>query len=396
MLGLEGAGKTTFLYKLKINGYKKADVTQDMVYLKAAKQDPGYHFEELSSPTIGQYSIWEVPGNDVMRPLWPMFYRYLRIHGVFFVVDAFSEQCFDLDKENFRKLSKARDALFQLVNEDELRVSVFFLVLNVKRSTEDAARKEEEDTGVWSWSETGTELTKQLSLWVPKEGPGCTIYPTKYEAAPLHSLRQEQEENALFEMLGVPEIEQMAHMKTRFRKVVLNCANISRKDSNWENILKELVDLLEQCIVVEESKSGVDCKPITDALQSRSRRSYLFVPWRGFESRADLRVLAVQARHTQGSIAAYCEWLMQVRGPTPRDDHFIDQVNPMNRSMPCEPIPSSLDDAWWSSGKHWPLPVHEIGLLSSSWIAPGLRTPTSWSMSFPMSSSSTFDEADPL
>lgn len=54
MLGLEGAGKTTFLYKLKINGllsftemfgklprYKKADVTQDMSYLKAAKQDPG-------------------------------------------------------------------------------------------------------------------------------------------------------------------------------------------------------------------------------------------------------------------------------------------------------------------------------------------------------------------
>ena len=54
-----------------------------------------YHFEELSSPTIGsfgcngfcfymflllpsvrQYSIWEVPGNDVMRPLWPMFYRH--------------------------------------------------------------------------------------------------------------------------------------------------------------------------------------------------------------------------------------------------------------------------------------------------------------------------------
>eukprot|EP00435_Cladocopium_sp_Y103_P043339 s1902_g12.t1 len=193
MLGLEGAGKTTFLYKLKINGYKKADVQADMVYLKEVKQDPGYHFEELSSPTIGQYSIWEVPGNDVMRPLWPMFYRYLHIHGVFFVVDAFSPTCFDLDQENFRKLSKARDALFHLLHEDELRVSVFFLVLNVNRSTEDAAKKEEE----------------------------------------------EQEENALFEMLGVPEIEKMVHMKTRFRKVVLNCANISRKDSNWENILKD-------------------------------------------------------------------------------------------------------------------------------------------------------------
>ncbi|CAJ1342416.1 unnamed protein product [Effrenium voratum] len=128
-----------------------------------------------------------------MRPLWPMFYRYLHVHGVFFVVDAFSEKCFDLTQENFRRLSEAREALFHLLNEDELRVSVFFLVLNVKRSTEDAARKEEE----------------------------------------------EQEENALFEMLGVPEIEAMAHLKMRFRKVVLNCSNISRRDSNWENILKD-------------------------------------------------------------------------------------------------------------------------------------------------------------
>mmetsp|Transcript_52113 Transcript_52113/g.97488 ORF Transcript_52113/g.97488 Transcript_52113/m.97488 type:complete len:230 (-) Transcript_52113:58-747(-) len=193
MLGLEGAGKTTFLYKLKINGYKKDDVKQDMKFLKKERQDLGYHFEEFSSPTIGQYGIWEVPGDDVMRPSWPMFYRYLRIHGVIFVVDAFSPDCCALTKENFHRLSKAREALFRLLHEDELRISVFFLVLNVDRNTEDAARKEDE----------------------------------------------EQNDNALFQMMGVPEIEQMAHMKKRFRKVVLNCANISRKDSNWENMLKE-------------------------------------------------------------------------------------------------------------------------------------------------------------
>ena len=193
MVGLEGAGKTTFLYKLRINGYKKEDVKKDMKFLKKDKKDPGYHFEEFSSPSIGQYGIWEVPGDDVMRPMWPMFYRYLHIHCVIFVVDAFSPDCCDLTKENFHKLTKARDALFQLLNEDELRVSVFFLVLNVDRNTEDAARKEDE----------------------------------------------EQNDNALFEMLGVPEIEQMAHLKTRFRKVVMNCSNISRKDSNWESMLKE-------------------------------------------------------------------------------------------------------------------------------------------------------------
>ena len=62
MLGLEGAGKTTFLYKLRINGlraqmltgldklpavqkaclrYKKDDVKQDMRFLKKDKKDPG-------------------------------------------------------------------------------------------------------------------------------------------------------------------------------------------------------------------------------------------------------------------------------------------------------------------------------------------------------------------
>ena len=28
---------------------------------------------------LRQYSIWEVPGNDVMRPLWPTFYRSGRV-----------------------------------------------------------------------------------------------------------------------------------------------------------------------------------------------------------------------------------------------------------------------------------------------------------------------------
>ena len=97
--------------------YKKDDVKKDMKFLKKDKKDPGcpwqclhsskrstvsdrYHFEEFSSPSIGlqphtssksaqledasskrdcpqlrQYGIWEVPGDDVLRPMWPMFYR---------------------------------------------------------------------------------------------------------------------------------------------------------------------------------------------------------------------------------------------------------------------------------------------------------------------------------
>eukprot|EP00440_Ansanella_granifera_P058699 gb/GFBE01063623.1/.p1 GENE.gb/GFBE01063623.1/~~gb/GFBE01063623.1/.p1 ORF type:complete len:230 (+),score=53.24 gb/GFBE01063623.1/:1-690(+) len=192
MLGLEGAGKTTFLYKLKVNGYKKADIIKDMAFLKQAGRDPGYHFEELQSSITGPYAIWEVPGNDMMRRLWPMFYRYVRIRCVLFVVDAFTPDACSLSKENIQRLAKARDSLHFLLNEDELRTSAFYLVLNVDDTADDADEEE----------------------------------------------HKEQQNNALFEMLGVPEIEQ--RFPDRFRTVTLNCASVTRKDPKWEGVLREV------------------------------------------------------------------------------------------------------------------------------------------------------------
>eukprot|EP00931_Biecheleriopsis_adriatica_P103038 TRINITY_DN7792_c0_g1_i1.p1 TRINITY_DN7792_c0_g1~~TRINITY_DN7792_c0_g1_i1.p1 ORF type:complete len:249 (+),score=71.10 TRINITY_DN7792_c0_g1_i1:29-748(+) len=197
-LGLEGAGKTTFLYKLRINGYKKAEITKDLEYLKKQGKDKGFHYEgEFSSAHCGQYGIWDIPGNDEMRRLWPLFYRYIRISCVFFVVDAFSEDACKLTKENLKRLTKARETMFYLLNEDELRKSAFFLVLNV------ADRKT-----------AGTEDMQK-------------------------TLEQEQLDMALFEMLGVPELERAPQHKNRFRKVVLSCANITRRDQEWENTLSE-------------------------------------------------------------------------------------------------------------------------------------------------------------
>merc|ERR1719221_1097731 len=92
MLGLDAAGKTTLLYRIKIDGWKTAEIIKDMTHLKrmmdgASCKDPAYHYEQLVSKHIGQYGVWEVPGDPTMMDLWPIFYRYLRIACILFVVD---------------------------------------------------------------------------------------------------------------------------------------------------------------------------------------------------------------------------------------------------------------------------------------------------------------------
>lgn len=198
MLGRANAGKTALLYKLKINGLKKAEIKLALKNLKsdssggiADSRDPAYHYEEFRSSILGQYAIWEVPGNEAMVRLWPMFYRYLRFNAVIFVVDAFSKEAEDLDK-----LAQAREMLHYLLNEDELRCAAFFLILNV----EEKEGKKESTSEEENFSER---------------------------------------EDAFFKMLGVSEIQQQKPHKIRFKKFAFNCTEIDRDGKVWESLLKE-------------------------------------------------------------------------------------------------------------------------------------------------------------
>merc|ERR1712113_779878 len=93
--------------------------------MKKQNKDPCYHYEEMTSKSLGQYGIWDIPGSEVMVRMWPMFYRYLRMTAVFFVVDAFSASKEDLDK-----IAQARHQIEFLLNEDELRTAAFVLIIN--------------------------------------------------------------------------------------------------------------------------------------------------------------------------------------------------------------------------------------------------------------------------
>lgn len=61
----------------------------------------------------------QVSGSPSMQPLWSLFYRYVAIDALVFVVSV-------LDSN----LSGTREWIRRLLNEDELRSSLIFVVLN--------------------------------------------------------------------------------------------------------------------------------------------------------------------------------------------------------------------------------------------------------------------------
>mmetsp|Transcript_20196 Transcript_20196/g.36604 ORF Transcript_20196/g.36604 Transcript_20196/m.36604 type:complete len:246 (-) Transcript_20196:147-884(-) len=135
ILGLQNAGKTTLLYRLKLGNSWK-DMEHDLKAMREQKQvkqdkdaepqweveDAGYHYEETA---LGGF--WEVPGTPAMRQMWPSFYRAIKIHGVIFVVDGSDKS--DAKEEN---IELAKRSLHFLMNEDELRNAAFIVIINMR------------------------------------------------------------------------------------------------------------------------------------------------------------------------------------------------------------------------------------------------------------------------
>uniref|UniRef100_A0A3P9PL60 ADP-ribosylation factor-like protein 14 n=1 Tax=Poecilia reticulata TaxID=8081 RepID=A0A3P9PL60_POERE len=83
MLGLDAAGKTTILYKLKLG--------QSVTTIPTV----GFNVETVTYKNV-KFNVWDVGGQDKIRPLWRHYYTGTQ--GLIFVVD-----CADRDRidENF-------------------------------------------------------------------------------------------------------------------------------------------------------------------------------------------------------------------------------------------------------------------------------------------------------
>ncbi|GBG26786.1 ADP-ribosylation factor [Hondaea fermentalgiana] len=96
MVGLDAAGKTTILYKLKLG-----EVVTTIPTI-------GFNVETVEYKNI----------SDKIRPLWRHYYQ--NTQGLIFVVDS-------NDRD---RIEPARDELLKMINEDELRDAVILVFAN--------------------------------------------------------------------------------------------------------------------------------------------------------------------------------------------------------------------------------------------------------------------------
>ena len=105
IVGLDGAGKTTILYKLKLG-----EVVTTIPTI-------GFNVETVEYKNI-KFTVWDVGGQDKIRPLWRHYYE--NTEGVIFVVDSN-----DVDR-----IGAAKDELARMLGEDSLKDAVVLVFAN--------------------------------------------------------------------------------------------------------------------------------------------------------------------------------------------------------------------------------------------------------------------------
>ncbi|XP_005906011.2 ADP-ribosylation factor 2 [Bos mutus] len=105
MVGLDAAGKTTILYKLKLG-----EIVTTIPTI-------GFNVETVEYKNIS-FTVWDVGGQDKIRPLWRHYFQ--NTQGLIFVVDS-------NDRE---RVNEAREELTRMLAEDELRDAVLLVFVN--------------------------------------------------------------------------------------------------------------------------------------------------------------------------------------------------------------------------------------------------------------------------
>jgi len=124
MVGLDAAGKTTILYKLKLGEVVTTIPTV------------GFNVESMDYKNITM-TVWDVGGQDRIRPLWRHYYT--NTEGIIFVVDS-------NDRD---RMTDAREELHRMLGEPDLRDAVLLVFAN-KQDLPNAM--------------SATEITEQLHL----------------------------------------------------------------------------------------------------------------------------------------------------------------------------------------------------------------------------------------
>eukprot|EP01103_Thecamoeba_quadrilineata_P010435 TRINITY_DN2253_c2_g1_i1.p1 TRINITY_DN2253_c2_g1~~TRINITY_DN2253_c2_g1_i1.p1 ORF type:complete len:177 (-),score=38.86 TRINITY_DN2253_c2_g1_i1:39-569(-) len=105
MIGLDAAGKTTILYKLKLG-----EVVTTIPTI-------GFNVETVQYKKIN-FTVWDIGGQDKIRQLWK--YYFTNTQGLIFVVDS-------NDRDRIEEASKE---IQKIVGDDELRDAALLVLAN--------------------------------------------------------------------------------------------------------------------------------------------------------------------------------------------------------------------------------------------------------------------------
>jgi len=105
MVGLDAAGKTTILYKLKLG-----EVVTTIPTI-------GFNVETVEYKNLS-FTVWDVGGQDKIRPLWRHYYQ--GTNGLIYVVDS-------NDRD---RVEDAREELSKMLNEDEMHDAALLVFAN--------------------------------------------------------------------------------------------------------------------------------------------------------------------------------------------------------------------------------------------------------------------------
>lgn len=112
MVGLDAAGKTTILFKLKLG-----DVVTTIPTV-------GFNVETVDYKNIS-FTVWDVGGQDKIRPLWRHYYQ--NTQAVIFVVDSNDRERID-DSRDYE--NSAREELSRMLAEPELDNAALLVFAN--------------------------------------------------------------------------------------------------------------------------------------------------------------------------------------------------------------------------------------------------------------------------
>merc|ERR1712072_501182 len=105
MVGLDNAGKTTILYKLKLG-----EVVNTIPTI-------GFNVETVEYKNIS-FNVWDVGGQDKIRLLWRHYYT--NTQGLIYVVDS-------NDRD---RIDENREELHKMLAEEELKDAVLLVFAN--------------------------------------------------------------------------------------------------------------------------------------------------------------------------------------------------------------------------------------------------------------------------